>query len=120
MPPSARAIVAITAGLGELGEEGKARERAAVERVRAAGAVMLGPNCLGVYDAAAELDLGSNEFTPGSLGIISQSGNLALEVSLLASQYGVGVSRFASLGNQADIDAAELVECASPPTRPRA
>jgi len=106
----ASAIVAITAGLGELGEEGKARERAAVERVRAAGAVLLGPNCLGVYDAAAELDLGSNEFTPGSLGIISQSGNLALEVSLLASQYGVGVSRFASLGNQADIDAAELVE----------
>ena len=106
----ARAIVAITAGLGELGEEGKARERAAVERVRAAGAVMLGPNCLGVYDGAAELDLGSNEFSPGSLGIISQSGNLALEVSLLAAQYGVGISRFASLGNEADIDAAELVE----------
>ena len=71
---------------------------------------MLGPNCLGVYDAAAELDLGSNEFTPGALGIISQSGNLALELSLLAAEYGLGVSRFASLGNQADIEAAELVE----------
>lgn len=106
----ARAIVAITAGLGEIDEAGRARERAAVERVRAAGAVLLGPNCLGVYDAAAELDLGSNEFSPGALGIVSQSGNLALEVSLLAAQYGVGVSRFASLGNQADIDAAELVE----------
>lgn len=106
----ARAIVAVTAGLGELGEEGRARELAVVERVRAAGAVMLGPNCLGVYDASAELDLGSNEFSPGSMGIISQSGNLALELSLLAAQYGVGVSRFASLGNQADIEAAELVE----------
>ncbi|RDI75858.1 Acyl-CoA synthetase (NDP forming) [Gaiella occulta] len=106
----ARAIVAITAGLGEVGAEGKARELAVVERVRAAGAVMLGPNCLGVYDASAELDLGSNEFSPGSMGIISQSGNLALELSLLAAQYGVGVSRFASLGNQADIEAAELVE----------
>ncbi len=80
---------------------------------------MLGPNCLGVYDAAACLDLGSNEFTPGALGIISQSGNLALELSLLAAQYGVGVSRFASLGNEADIDAAELVEAfaADEPTR---
>lgn len=105
----ARAIVAITAGLGELGEEGLARERAAVERVRAAGAVMLGPNCLGIYDASSELDLGSSEFAPGSLGIISQSGNLALEVSLLAGEYGMGVSRFASLGNQADVEAAELV-----------
>ncbi len=105
----ARAIVAITAGLGELGEEGVARERAAVERVRAAGAVMLGPNCLGVYDAASELDLGSSEFTPGSLGIISQSGNLAIELALLADEYGLGVSRFVSLGNQADVEAAELV-----------
>ena len=106
----ARAIVAITAGLGEIDDAGRAREAAVVERVRAAGAVMLGPNCLGVYDAAADLDLGSNEFTPGALGIISQSGNLALELSLLAADYGVGVSRFASLGNQADIEAAELVD----------
>lgn len=105
----ARAIVAITAGLGELGDEGQARERAVVERVRAAGAVMLGPNCLGIYDATSELDLGSSEFAPGSMGIISQSGNLALELSLLAGEYGMGVSRFASLGNQADIEAAELV-----------
>lgn len=105
----AHAIVAITAGLGELGEEGVAREKAAVERVRAAGAVMLGPNCLGVYDAASELDLGSSEFTPGSLGIISQSGNLAIELALLADEYGLGVSRFVSLGNQADVEAAELV-----------
>jgi acyl-CoA synthetase (NDP forming) len=102
--------VAITAGFGEVDEEGKALERRVVERVRAAGAVMLGPNCLGVYDAAASLDLGTNDFTPGAFGIISQSGNLALEASLLAAQYGVGVSRFASLGNEADIDAAELVE----------
>ena len=71
---------------------------------------MLGPNCLGVYDAAASLDLGTNEFTPGGLGVISQSGNLALELSLLGAQYGIGISRFASLGNQADIEAAELVE----------
>ena len=105
----ARAIVAIAAGLGESGEEGLQRERAVVERVRAAGAVLLGPNCLGVYDAAAELDLGSGEFDPGPIGLVSQSGNLALEVSLLAAEVGLGLSRFASLGNQADLEAAELV-----------
>ena len=106
----ARAIVMITAGLGEIDGDGKAREQAVVGRVRTAGAVMLGPNCLGVFDAAAELDLGSSEFEPGSMGIISQSGNLAIELALLAGEYGLGVSRFASLGNQADIEAAELVE----------
>src|SRR6266516_2812947 len=34
----ARAIVAVSAGLGELGEGGRAREQAVVQRVRAAGA----------------------------------------------------------------------------------
>jgi acyl-CoA synthetase (NDP forming) len=105
----ARAIVAIAAGLGESGEEGRRREQAVAERVRDAGAVLLGPNCMGVYDAAAELNLGTYDFAPGPIGLISQSGNLALEASLLAADIGLGVSRFASLGNQADLDATELV-----------
>ena len=106
----ARAIVAITAGLGEADDGGREVERRVVEKVRAAGAVMLGPNSLGLYDGAASLDLGMDDFTPGALGIISQSGNLASELSLLGAQYGIGISRFASLGNQADLEAAELVE----------
>jgi acyl-CoA synthetase (NDP forming) len=115
----ARALVAISAGLGESGAEGRARERAVVERVRAAGAVLLGPNCLGVFDASAELDLSSDEVPPGPIGLISQSGNLGLEVGLLLQDVGLGFSRFVSLGNQADVDAAELVEelAAHEPTR---
>ena len=65
---------------------------------------------MGVYDAAAELDLSSSDFVPGSLGLISQSGNLALEIALLAGDFGLGISRFVSLGNQADLEAAEVVE----------
>lgn len=115
----ARAIVGITAGLGEAGPEGLARERAIVERVRSAGALLLGPNCLGVFDANAELDVGWSELPRGSIGVISQSGNLALELALLAEDYGLGFSRFASLGNQADLDASELVGAfaADPATR---
>jgi acetate---CoA ligase (ADP-forming) len=105
----AKAIVAISAGLGETGPEGKRREEAVVAQVREAGAVLLGPNCLGVFDAAAEIDLASNAFAPGEIGLISQSGNLAIEIGLLAADIGLGVSRFASLGNQADVEAAELV-----------
>ncbi len=105
----ARALVGITAGLGESGPEGLERERALVQRVRDAGALLLGPNCLGVFDAGAELGLASNEFPAGSIGLVSQSGNLALEVGLMARLYGLGFSRFASIGNQADVDLAELV-----------
>jgi acetate---CoA ligase (ADP-forming) len=105
----AQALIGITAGLGELGAEAGLRERALVERVRASGAVLLGPNCLGVYDAGSDLGLASNEFPPGTVGLVSQSGNLALELGILARQVGLGFSRFASIGNQADVDIAELV-----------
>jgi acetate---CoA ligase (ADP-forming) len=105
----ARALVGITAGLGETGGDAAARERALVARVREAGAMLLGPNCLGVFDASSDLGLASNELPPGSIGLISQSGNLALELGILARQYSLGFSRFASIGNQADLDLAELV-----------
>ncbi len=115
----ARAIVAISAGLGESGEEGRALEAAVVERVRAAGAVLLGPNCNGLCDAAAEVELGLDGLEPGPIGFISQSGNLCYEVAQLAADAGLGLSRVASIGNQADLDAAALVEsfAADPNTR---
>ena len=106
----AKGIVLISAGLGEMGEEGAARERAIVERVRAAGAVLIGPNCLGVHDSGAQLELCSEELESGSLGLISQSGNLALEIGMVGAEFGLGFSRFVSLGNAADVQAAELIE----------
>ena len=115
----ARAIVAISAGLGESGEEGRVLEAAVVERVRAAGAVLLGPNCNGLCDAAAEVELGLDGLAPGPIGFISQSGNLCYEVAQLAADAGLGLSRVASIGNQADLDAVALVEsfAADPHTR---
>jgi acyl-CoA synthetase (NDP forming) len=104
-----RAIVGISGGLGESGPEGLARQEALVRRVRAAGAVLLGPNCLGVLDAATGLDLTTDDMPIGSVGLISQSGNLALELGLLLERVGMGWSRFASLGNQADVTLADLV-----------
>jgi acyl-CoA synthetase (NDP forming) len=104
----ARAIIAINAGDRD-GDAGGARDTAMAARTRAGGAVLLGPNCLGVFDAGAELELVPNPFPSGSIGLISQSGNLALELAILAEQVGLGFSRFVSLGNQADIEAAELV-----------
>jgi acyl-CoA synthetase (NDP forming) len=115
----AKALVVISAGLGESGAEGQARERAAVERVRAAGAVLVGPNCLGIFDAETELDLSSDTVPSGPLGLISQSGNLGLEVGMLAADAGLGFSRFVSIGNQADLAAADLIDAlaAHEPTR---
>ena len=105
----ARAIVAITAGLGEKDAAGLALQRAAADRVRAAGAVLVGPNCLGIADTGTELDLTWDQFHPGPVGLISQSGNLGLELAQLGHDAGLGFSRFVSVGNQADVDAAECL-----------
>ena len=98
----ARAIVVISAAATE-------PDAALAQRARAGGAVLVGPNCLGVLDSGARLELVPNPLPPGQIGLISQSGNLALELALLAEPEGLGFSRFVSLGNQADVEAAELM-----------
>ncbi|GAA3808692.1 acetate--CoA ligase family protein [Sphaerisporangium flaviroseum] len=109
----ARAIVGISAGLGEAGEDGARLQRELQADVRAADAVLLGPNCLGVMDSAAELHLVSNPMPAGRVALLSQSGNLSLELGRMLQWHGHGFSRFASLGNQADLDVADLlVACA--------
>src|SRR5438876_71854 len=52
---------------------------------------------------------GADALTPGPIALVSQSGNIALEVGLLLADLGLGFSRFVSAGNQADLDATELV-----------
>ncbi|MGZ9935756.1 acetate--CoA ligase family protein [Streptomyces sp. NC-S4] len=106
----ARAIVAITAGFAEAGPAGLARQRSVAARVRAAGAVLVGPNCLGIADNTTELYLASDRFAPGGVALLSQSGNLALELQLRGEAHGLGFSRFVSLGNQADVTLVDLVE----------
>ena len=105
----ARCLVVITAGLAELGPEGAAVEREAVRRVAAAGAVLVGPNCLGVVDTSTGLQLGHDLLPAGDVAVLSQSGNVVLDLAALLSERGLGVSRFVSVGNQADVTMVDLL-----------
>ena len=97
-----RAFLAITAGVPH---EGRLRSR-----IVEAGGRIIGPNSLGLYDSSVELQLAWGHFTPGSLAIVSQSGQLGSEIANLAARAGLGVSRFVSIGNQIDVNAAELLD----------
>ncbi|NBE54447.1 acetate--CoA ligase family protein [Streptomyces boluensis] len=110
----ARCFTVITSG-GSSAEV----ERALAARVTSAGARLLGPNCMGVVDTTTALRLSWGEFPAGAVGLVSQSGNLALEIGRLLARAGQGFSRFVSLGNQRDIDAADALDAliAHPPTR---
>jgi acyl-CoA synthetase (NDP forming) len=104
-----RGCLVITAGI-DLAHGNPGLERRLAATVRAAGARMIGPNCLGIYDAASELELAWGTFKPGNLAIVSQSGQLGLELAGLAAHAGLGVSRFVSIGNQADVSAVDLLD----------
>ena len=105
----AKALVIITSGFGETSAEGLVVQEALVEEVRAAGAVLLGPNCLGLYDDLGQLNVYGGTFPSGDLAFATQSGNLALEVALLLERSGQGLTRFASVGNQADLTLADVI-----------
>ncbi|MFE7168472.1 CoA-binding protein, partial [Streptomyces sp. NPDC057616] len=100
----ARCFTVITSG-GD-----PAEERALAALVTSGGARLLGPNCMGLVDTTTELRLSWGDFPAGAVGLVSQSGNLALEIGRHLARVGEGFSRFVSLGNQRDIDAADALE----------
>jgi acetate---CoA ligase (ADP-forming) len=103
-----RGFLVITAGLDHVtGRPGAERQLA--ERVRSRGARLVGPNCLGIYDAQTDLQLAWGSFLPGALGIVSQSGQVGSEIADLAADAGIGVSRLVSVGSQVDVTAEEAV-----------
>ncbi|MEO7795585.1 MAG: acetate--CoA ligase family protein [Thermoanaerobaculia bacterium] len=109
-----RAFVVITAGYGETGEEGRALEATLRATIRAAGARMIGPNCMGVINTDAAVSLNATfaptPATAGSIGFVSQSGALGVAILNVAAQLGIGLTQFVSMGNKADVSGNDLVE----------
>ena len=75
---------------------------------------MVGPNCMGLLNANAAVSLNAS-FSPifpltGRVGLSSQSGALGLAILALASDRGVGLSTFVSVGNKADVSSNDLLE----------
>ncbi len=107
-----RALCVVSAGFAEIGPEGDARQEQLLELVRAHGARLLGPNCLGIAVAAPRLNatFGPRALPPGKVGFSSQSGALGLAVLERAAERGLGLSAFVSIGNKADISSNDLLE----------
>lgn len=110
----ARALVVLSAGFSETGEEGTARERELLAVCRETGMRLVGPNCLGVLstDAAAPLNATfiPDPPPPGRVAFASQSGALGLALAEFARERLLGVSSFVSLGNRADVTANDFLE----------
>lgn len=104
------AVMVITAGFGEVGPAGIAAEREMVDLLAPHGGRLMGPNCAGLFDAAAGLNIGGLAVPPGPIGLVSQSGNLVLDFARHAAVAGSGLSRYAAIGNAADVRPIDVIE----------
>jgi acetyl coenzyme A synthetase (ADP forming)-like protein len=108
------AIVVISAGFAETGGQGREREAAIRDKVRRAGARMVGPNCMGVVNTDPRHHMNATFAPafppPGSIGFSTQSGALGLAILESAQQLNIGISSFVSIGNKADVSTNDLLE----------
>lgn len=104
------AVIVITGGFAESGPEGKCAEEEVTRIVRSGGGRMVGPNCAGVFSAAARVNVLGWTVPPGPVALVSQSGNMTLTFVQLARQKGLGFSKMITVGNAADLRVADYVD----------
>jgi acetate---CoA ligase (ADP-forming) len=107
-----KALCVISAGFAETGSDGARRQEELLAAVRAHGARLIGPNCLGIAVSRPSLNatFGSRPLPPGGVGLSSQSGALGLALLEAADSRGIGLSAFVSIGNKADVSSNDLLE----------
>jgi acetate---CoA ligase (ADP-forming) len=102
-----RALVVLSAGFGEAGPEGEARQAELLQVCRETGMRLVGPNCLGVLNTAPAVAMNAT-FSPGRppagrIAFASQSGAYGIAALELAARRGLGLSSFVSMGDKADL-----------------
>jgi acyl-CoA synthetase (NDP forming) len=96
-------MLLITSGFGETGEAGKKLEAKLVRDARAAGILILGPNTMGICNPHINFYCTGFPAKPraGSTTMVSQSGNMGVQLLAFAQQQGIGIRGFCGSGNEA-------------------
>jgi acetyltransferase len=106
-----RNVVVITAGFGETGSEGAAREQELTAVAEEYDINLVGPNSLGVMSTPVGMNatFGPENATEGNMSFMSQSGAFITAVLDWANDQGIGFKDVVSLGNKAVLDEADFV-----------
>ncbi|HKF72043.1 MAG TPA: bifunctional acetate--CoA ligase family protein/GNAT family N-acetyltransferase [Stellaceae bacterium] len=117
-----RGAVAITAGFGELGTEGKQLQQRILDAAKPHLLRVVGPNCVGVMAPGARLNASFAHLTPkaGGLAFVSQSGAIVTAMLDWAEPRGIGFSHVVSLGDMADVDFGDMLDYLGNDTHTRA
>lgn len=99
----------ISSGFAEV-PEGKELEAQLVDTIKEAGIRLIGPNCLGTHSSAGRYSfVPQAPLAPGGTAVISQSGGLSVDILRVGAASGIEFHSVVSVGNSADVNAAELV-----------
>ncbi len=109
-----KGAIVISAGFKELGPSGATLEQAVRDRARSFGIRLIGPNCFGMINTAPGTSLNATfgRVMPGhgTIALVSQSGAIGVNALEYAEVEEVGLSKFISIGNKADVNECDLLE----------
>ncbi len=107
-----KSVLLISSGFSETGEDGKVLENQLLQDARDAGIVFLGPNTMGIQNPHANITLTGVHVapTPGSTALISQSGNMGVQLLSFADSQGLGIRAFGGSGNEAMVAIEDFME----------
>ena len=108
-----KGAVCMSAGFGELATaEAGQREKDLVAVLRSASIRLIGPNCVGVMDTVSGFDTNFDigAYPRGGISVITQSGAFGNSLLFASGTTGrVGLNKYVSVGNMADVQMAELL-----------
>jgi acyl-CoA synthetase (NDP forming)/GNAT superfamily N-acetyltransferase len=102
----ARSLVVITSGLST------GQSASLLDICRRFGLRLVGPNCFGVAVPGIGLDAttAARHPSPGSVGLVVQSGGIGAALLEHFSRLGIGVSSFASVGDKLDVSGNDMLQ----------
>jgi acyl-CoA synthetase (NDP forming) len=108
-----RVAVVIAAGFSETGDEGRQAEQNLAGLAAAAGMTVIGPNCMGLVSNETRLHAtGFITLHPpeGPLSLVSQSGNLGVQLTKASERREIGLDKFIGVGNEAQVSFIDVLE----------
>ncbi len=109
-----KSIVLVTAGFKETGKEGEELERKILQKIKAAGARLVGPNCMGVINTLSRIKLNATFVAEkpetGQTAFFSQSGAIGAAVLNSLRETNIRFAHFISAGNKADISENDMMD----------
>ena len=100
-----KGAVVLAGGFAEAGPDGAALQAKMVEEANKWNVRIVGPNTSGIFNTHSACNIvGFSNLKKGGVGLLTQSGNMALSLATEAQSSGeIGLSTYVGIGNESDI-----------------